>query len=75
MKDKVHSILRRGSIIDLNQTVNGENIFIIKELDPLDIRYRFDFDRKYEYDKEDLLKPDYYTGETEWEIIGNLYDY
>lgn len=75
MIDKTGSELRAGSIIDLHQTVNGENIFFIKEINPLDIRYRFDIDRKYQYDKEDLLKPDKYTGETEWEIIGNLYDY
>lgn len=61
--------LKDGDVIDLHQTVNGHNLFKIISLNPLDIRYNFDLTYKYQYDKEDLLKPCRYSGETEFEII------
>jgi len=63
--------LKNGDIIDIHQTVNGQNIFVIKSLSPLDIRYKFNMS-KYEYDKDDLLSADNHTGETTFEIIGNI---
>lgn len=67
--DKNNIEVKAGDVIDLHQTVNGESKFLIESLDPLDIRYRYDANRKYEYDKVDLLSPSMLTGETEYEII------
>lgn len=66
-------ILIKGNVIDIHQTVNGENIFVIKEIDPLDIRYGRDISRVYEYDMEELIYPGRYDI-VENEVIGNLYD-
>lgn len=66
--------VERGSVIDLHQTVNGENIFIV--LNPItDIVYGCDLARQYEYNKEELFAPDKFTGEVSFEIIGNIYTY
>ena len=64
--------LNNGDIINIHQTINGQNEFIILNINPLDIRYKYDINHKYEYDKEDLLKPDKFTGESTYEIIGNI---
>lgn len=72
MIDKNGKELTIGSIIDIHQTVNGENLFVIWNLEKLDIRYKSNLEYKYEYDPIDLLKPDRFTGEVEFEIIGNL---
>lgn len=66
--DKNDVAIFDGCIIDLHQTVNGCNLFYIKTALPLDIRYEHDHERKYEYDKEDLLKPCRYSGEVDFEI-------
>lgn len=71
--DKNNKELKVGDVIDIHQTVNGENIFIIASLEPLDIRYGYDPTHIYQYDTKELLKTDRYTGETEFEIIHNLY--
>lgn len=42
--------IRIGDIID-----NGQSEFVILGLNPLDIRYYYDLERKYEYDMEELL--------------------
>lgn len=65
--------LEAGDVIDLHQTVNGENLFVV--LDPfiLDIRYATNMDRKYEYDKDDMLKPCPFGGEVSYEKVGNIY--
>ena len=72
MQDKNGKRLNIGSIIDMHQTINGENLFVIWNLFPLDIRYRSDLERKYEYHPLDLLTPDKYSGDVDYEIIGNL---
>ena len=69
--DKDGVKLSNGDIIDINQTVNGENKFIVLSLKPLDIRYHRDLSLSYEYDKEELLLPDPIYG-TEIKIIGNI---
>lgn len=72
-RDREFKLLTVGSIIDLHQTVNGENIFVILSLEKLDLRYRFDLNRKYEYDVRALLSRDPIMDITEWEIIGNIF--
>jgi len=66
--------LQNGSVIDIHQTVNGQNLFVIFGLDPLDVRYHHDVKRAYEYDTVDLLAPCRFTGETEFEIVGHITD-
>ena len=72
MEDINGQVLETGDIIDMHQTINGENKFVIANLRPLDIRYYCDLERKYEYDKEDLLSPSKLTGEVDFEIIGHI---
>ena len=74
MKDRNDIPLTKGSIIDINQSVNGCNIFVVLSIDPLDIRYGYDLLRKYEYDKDDLLAPCKFTGDEEYDICENIYD-
>jgi hypothetical protein len=64
--------LSNGDIIDIHQTVNGQNLFVILDVATLDIRYHNDIDREYEYDKRELLGSDRFTGEPDFEIIGNI---
>lgn len=70
--DKNGIEVKDGDVIDLHQTVNGSGQFVIKTVNPLDIRYSYDTDRFYEYDQEELLKPCKYSGLTEYEIISNI---
>ena len=67
--DKHGVTLSEGSVIDINQTVNGCNLFFIKSVCPLDIRYNHDRERRYEYDPVDLLSPCRFSGDVGWEII------
>lgn len=67
--------LKTGDVIDLHQTVNGENKFVILNTEPLDVRYAHDLNYKYQYDQEELFKPCEYSGETEFEIIDNIYEF
>jgi len=74
MKDLNGVQVINGSIIDIHQTVNGESKFIVFDVESLDVRYSFDLKRVYEYDVKDLFKPCEYSGEVEFEVIGNIYD-
>jgi len=75
MREDCNNIsLKNGDIIDLHQTVNGQNLFVVLNIASLDIRYFDNLDRKYEYDKESLLSTHPYSfGEVEWEIVGNIH--
>lgn len=75
MEDRSGIKVKKGSVININQTVNGFNIFVVLELTPIDIRYGNNLARKYEYDQQDLLAKDKYTGETDFDVIGNIYDF
>lgn len=86
-KDKHYQEIKNGDIIDINQTVNGCQYFVVIDLDKLDVRYYdnnhqgvgFDtwvaIDRKYQYDVEELLGmrpgPFGYI-ESEIEVVGRL---
>jgi hypothetical protein len=70
--DRNDKKVKIGDVIDLHQTVNGSSLFWIVSLEPLDIRYYLDHNRKYEYDKHDLLSPSQLTFETEFEVINNF---
>ena len=38
------------------------------------VKTSHDLLREYEYDKEEMLTPSRFTGETEWEIINDIYN-
>jgi hypothetical protein len=67
--DKNGRRLINGDTVDLHQTVNGCNIFLVLDVETLDVRYAYDTTRKYEYDAEDLFRPCKYSGEVDFEIV------
>lgn len=62
MKNEIH----KGSIIDINQTVNGYRVFVVLSVEPLDVRYGYDLTRPYEYSLKELME--------DINVIGNIYD-
>lgn len=73
--DKNNKELNIGDIIDLHQTVNGENLFVVFNLEPLDIRYAFDLNYKYQYCLKELFEPCRYSGEVDFEVVGNIFNF
>lgn len=71
-KDKNNIQLKSGDIINLHQTVNGENIFVMLDLKELDLRYGFEISYSYQYDVDGLLSQQEFGISSEWEIIGNV---
>lgn len=72
--DKNGIKLKNGDIININQTVNGVNLFAVLDvnINNLDIRYLHDFEYKYQYDMLDLISPNKLNGDIEFEIVGNV---
>lgn len=68
--DKNGVLIKNGDIIDINQTVNGENIFIIVDLNTQNVRYFRNPELRYEYDVDELLTCD--PAGLDIEIIGNI---
>lgn len=62
--------LEVNDVIDIKQTVNGNNLFRITSLNPLNIVYH-ESGREYEYDKKELLSPFALNGDVEWEIVSD----
>jgi len=76
MEDKNGVKIRKGSVVDIHQTVNGQNMFVVLDDDPmnLDIRYAGDLLREYEYDKRDLMEiTNFSHHKKEIEVVGNVY--
>ena len=73
--DKDEKVVRNGDIIDIHQTVNGQNLFVVLSTNPLNVRCGYNLLIKYEYDQDQLLSPDPFSGQTCFEIIGNVYDF
>jgi hypothetical protein len=73
--DKNGKELQNGDVINIHQTVNGENIFVMLDVKDLDLRYGFEISYKYQYSETDLLAPNHFNGNIEWEIIGSLASY
>lgn len=74
MEDMNGQFLQPGDIVDMHQTIDGENIFFVLSVDPLDVRFKYDHTRKYQdsYNVNDLFAPCRYSGEVDWEIIGSV---
>lgn len=75
MRDKNDAELKNGDVIDIHQTVNGENLFVILDVADWTIKYARNLEQEYEYDKHDLLNGGFTTGEVEFEIVSNIYNY
>jgi hypothetical protein len=73
--DRNKKPLRNGDVIDICQTVNGQNLFIVfgSSLLNLDIRYEHDITRRYEYNKSELVSKNKFSGETEFVILSNIF--
>ena len=73
--DKNGVQITNNDVIDLHQTVNGQNLFVVLDVNSLDIRYYHDLDHKYEYNREELFRVCPFTGEVEFEVVGKLADF
>lgn len=76
MRDCNSRQLQSGDVIDMHQTIDGENLFLVLSTDPLDVRFMHDITRRYQdvYDVNSLLAPCRYSGEVDWEIVTNNFD-
>ena len=64
--DRNGRALKNYDVIDIHQTVNGYDKFVILDLGKKDVRYFDDINREYEYDVHDLLD------DIEIEIVDNI---
>lgn len=77
LKDKNGKMIFEGDIIDIHQTVNGCNLFIIEWNNfGFTIRYamKMTTPRLYEYNVNEIFEPCKYCGEIYCEVIGNIYE-
>ena len=70
LTDKNGKDIYVGDVVDIHQTVNGQNLFIVTmDKGFINVKYAL-IDRNYEYDIKELL--DFYVQDKEIEVIGNI---
>jgi len=73
IKNKYGIVLKKGTVVKLDHTVNGYNKFVITNLNPITVHYvdeNFSIIREYEYNVNELLGLDEYDDSLT--IIGEL---
>lgn len=73
-KDKNGVELWPGQIIDIHQTVNGQNLFVLW-WDPIDGMFYLKYlhgGRRYEYSVKSLFEPCEFSGEVDYEVVGTM---
>ena len=73
MRDKNGVLLEIGDIIDIHKIFNGHRRFVVLRLEPLCVASERYLLLSSVYDVNALLNPCVITGESTWEIVGNIY--
>lgn len=69
-----NKVIKNGDILTLHQTINGEEFFIMVDVDSFDMRYGRDISIRYQYDVGEFLRSNT-NGELDVMIVGNIHDH